>query len=85
MEKTPKGSALGSIELALQRSQNPATLDRLVFAARPSTGLAALVEVPKAVGKTDWRAFVFFFFFLLCSSFFDFLPLQFRKSTPNGR
>ena len=58
MNTTPKStssSALGSIELAVQRSQNPATLDRLVFAARPSTGLAALVQAPKAVGKTDWR------------------------------
>jgi hypothetical protein len=60
-QRKEKGSSLGSIELALQKSQNPATVDRMVFSARPSTGLAALVEAPKAIGKTDWREFVVFF------------------------
>ena len=50
-----KSSALGSVELALQKSQNAATLDRLVWAARTSTGLPALVKLSKAVGKTEWR------------------------------
>ena len=55
-------SPLGSVEMGLQKSHNAATLDRLVWAARSSTGLPALVKLSKALGKTEWREFS-----ILCS------------------
>ena len=45
---------LGSVELGLLKSQNEKTQDRLVWAARATTGLPALVNVTKVLAKAEW-------------------------------
>ena len=45
---------LGSIELSLLKSENERTKERLVWAARSTLGLPALVQSAKALGKLDW-------------------------------
>jgi len=46
---------LGRLDLAIPKSVNPKTKNRLVWAARRSCGVPVLVHVSKPVSKEEFR------------------------------